>query len=107
MVPWFTTVVFAVNAAFILKLPRAPHDLRTAEERKVKVPGPGALRNIGWLFTTFFTGVLWTNQVLLHLVIPLWLIEETDAPRVLLAFLFGTNTRSEEHTSELQSLMRI
>ncbi|HEY9563573.1 MAG TPA: MFS transporter [Nocardioides sp.] len=92
MVPWFTTVVFAVNAAFILKLPRAPHDLRTAEERKVKVPGPGALRNIGWLFTTFFTGVLWTNQVLLHLVIPLWLIEETDAPRVLLAFLFGTNT---------------
>ncbi|NYG58869.1 MFS family permease [Nocardioides daedukensis] len=92
MVPWFTTVVFAVNAFFILKLPRAPHDLRTAEERKVKIPGPGALRNIGWLFTTFFTGVLWTNQVLLHLVIPLWLIEETDAPRVLLAFLFGTNT---------------
>jgi len=25
-------------------------------------------------------------------VIPLWLVEETDAPRVLLAFLFGTNT---------------
>jgi MFS family permease len=42
--------------------------------------------------TTFFTGVLWTNQVLLNLVIPLWLVQETDAPRVLLAFLFGTNT---------------
>jgi MFS family permease len=25
-------------------------------------------------------------------VIPLWLVQETDAPRVLLAFLFGTNT---------------
>ncbi|WP_217996920.1 MFS transporter [Nocardioides jensenii] len=92
MVPWFTTLVFAVNAVWILRLPRAPHDLRTAEERKVKIPGPGALRNVGWLLVTFFTGVLWTNQVLLHLVIPLWLVEETDAPRVLLAFLFGTNT---------------
>ncbi len=36
--------------------------------------------------------MLWTNQVLLNIVIPLWLVEETDAPRVLLAFLFGTNT---------------
>ena len=30
--------------------------------------------------------------MLLNIVIPLWLVEETDAPRVLLAFLFGTNT---------------
>ena len=30
--------------------------------------------------------------MLLHLVIPLWLVEETDAPRVLVAFLFATNT---------------
>jgi hypothetical protein len=58
----------------------------------VKVAGPGPLRNPGWLLTTFFGGVLWTNQVLLNIVIPLWLVEETDAPRVLLAFLFGTNT---------------
>jgi MFS family permease len=36
--------------------------------------------------------VLGTNQVLLNIVIPLWLVEETDAPRVLLAWLFGTNT---------------
>ena len=36
--------------------------------------------------------MLWTNQVLLNVVIPLWLVEKTDAPRVLLAFLFGTNT---------------
>ena len=44
------------------------------------------------MMTTFFGGVLWTNQVLLNIVIPLWLVEGTDAPRVLLAFLFGTNT---------------
>ena len=30
--------------------------------------------------------------MLLNVVIPLWLVEETDAPRVLLAWLFGTNT---------------
>ena len=44
------------------------------------------------MVSTFFVGVLWTNQVLLNIVIPLWLVQETDAPRVLLAFLFGTNT---------------
>jgi MFS family permease len=53
---------------------------------------PGALRNRGFLLTSFFGGVMQTNQVLLQIVIPLWLVEETDAPRVLLALLFGTNT---------------
>ncbi|MFN8195987.1 MAG: MFS transporter [Nocardioidaceae bacterium] len=90
--PWFTAVAFLVNASAILRLPNASHDERTPEERRVKVPGPGAMRNPGWLASTFFVGVLWTNQVLLNIVIPLWLVEETDAPRVLLAFLFGTNT---------------
>jgi MFS family permease len=90
--PWFTAVVFLVNATAILRLPNASHDDRTPEERKVKLPGPGPLRNFGWMSSTFFLGVLWTNQVLLNIVIPLWLVEKTDAPRVLLAFLFGTNT---------------
>ncbi len=92
VVPWFTGVAFLVNAIAITRLPRASHDDRTAEDRKVKIPGPGPLRNPGWLLTSFFGGVFWTNQVLLNVVIPLWLVEKTDAPRVLLAFLFGTNT---------------
>jgi MFS family permease len=91
-VPWFTSAVFLVNAIFVTRLPKASHDERTPEERKVEIPGPGPMRNLGWLLTTFLTGVFWTNQVLLHLVIPLWLVQETDAPHVLLAFLFGTNT---------------
>lgn len=90
--PWFTALAFLVNAAAILRLPNASHDERTPEEREVRIPGPGPLRNLGWLLTTFFTGVFWTNQVLLNVVIPLWLVQKTDAPRVLLAFLFGTNT---------------
>lgn len=91
-VPWFTTLVFAINAFNVTRLPDAPHDLKTSEERKVKIPGPGPLRNVGWMLSTFFNGTLWTNQVILNLVIPLWLVEKTDAPWVVLAFLFGTNT---------------
>jgi len=90
--PWFTSVAFLVNAAAILRLPNASHDDRTPEQRKERIPGPGPMRNVGWMISTFFVGVLWTNQVLLNIVIPLWLVQETDAPRVLLAFLFGTNT---------------
>ena len=53
---------------------------------------PSVLRNRGYVAMSFFDGVLGTNQVLLNVVIPLWLVQETDAPRVLLAWLFGTNT---------------
>ncbi len=90
--PWFTAAAFLVNAAAVTRLPPASHDERSPEERKVRVPGPGPLRNPGWLLTEFLLGVFWTNQVLLNVVIPLWLVEQTDAPRVVLAFLFATNT---------------
>src|SRR5688500_1803035 len=74
MVPWFTAVVFLFNGFAITRLPKASHDLKTREERAVKPPGPGPMKNPGWLATTFFTGVLWNNQVLLNIVIPLWLV---------------------------------
>lgn len=90
--PWFTAAVFLVNAVAIGRLPDASHDSKTPAERKVKVPGPGPLRNPGWLVTTFLLGVSWTNQVLLHMVIPLWVLTETDAPRALIALLLATNT---------------
>jgi MFS family permease len=90
--PWFTAAVFLINATAVTRLPKAAHDMRTPTERKVRIPGPGPLRNVGWILTTFFSGVFWTNQVLLNVVIPLWLVEQTDAPRVLLALLFATNT---------------
>ena len=90
--PWFTAAVFMVNAAAVTRLPDASHDLKSAEERKVKIDGPGPMRNIGWLASSFFIGTMWTNQVILHLVIPLWLVEKTDAPWVVLALLMGTNT---------------
>jgi len=91
--PWFAAALMLANGYGVLRLPAAPHDLRVSSgEARVKPTGPGPLRNIGWIFTTFFMGVLWTNQVLLNVVIPLWLVDATDAPHVLLAWLFGTNT---------------
>jgi MFS family permease len=90
--PLFTAVVFLFNAFNIRRLPDASHDLRTAEEKKVKVPGLGPMKNVGWLATSFFTGMLWSNQVILNVVIPLWLVDKTDAPWVILSLLFGTNT---------------
>jgi hypothetical protein len=44
------------------------------------------------VITSFFDGLLSSHQTLLLTVIPLWLVADTDAPRVLLAWLFATNT---------------
>ena len=54
--------------------------------------GGSALKNRGFVVLSVCNGVLQSNQVLLNTVVPLWLVERTDAPRVLLAWLFGTNT---------------
>ena len=91
IVPLVTAVIMMGNAVFVARLPDAAHDdvPTPPEERALS---SGALRNKGFLALNFFDGILGTNQVLLNVVIPLWLVEETDAPRVLLAWLFGTNT---------------
>ncbi|GAA4700897.1 MFS transporter [Nocardioides conyzicola] len=89
-VPWLTAAILACNAVLIARLPDAGHDaLETPAEKALS---PAALRNRGFLVLATCSGVLGTNQVLLNVVIPLWLVQETDAPRVLLAWLFGTNT---------------
>jgi MFS family permease len=89
-VPLVTAGILVANAVLVRRLPAAA----THTDR---VPGtsaltPAALRNRGFLAMMACDGVLSTNQVLLNVVIPLWLVEQTDAPRVLLAWLFGTNT---------------
>ena len=89
-VPWLTAAILACNAVLISRLPDAGHTV--VETPAEKALSPAALRNKGFLVLTTCGGVLGTNQVLLNVVIPLWLVQETDAPRVLLAWLFGTNT---------------
>jgi hypothetical protein len=92
-VPLLTALILVANAVYVLGLPDAEHDRPTARDvpDAGKVRG-GALRNRGFVALFTCDGVLSTNQVLLNVLIPLWLVQETDAPRVLLAWLFGTNT---------------
>jgi MFS family permease len=94
--PLFTLAIGTANALFIARLPRAPHDIarQASEEGEAQAPprGRGPLHNVGWMLGSFFIGTMWTNQVLLNVVIPLWLVQDTDAPHWLLAWLFGTNT---------------
>jgi MFS family permease len=97
--PLLTTVIGLVNAVRILRLPTPDHETvaspvaEALDSISAGTPqAPGALRNRGWLATSFFTGVLWTNQTLLNVVIPLWLVQRTHAPHWILAWLFGTNT---------------
>jgi MFS family permease len=94
-IPMLSVLVGVVNGYAVTRLPRAPHDIRAASRelrREEQAATPKPTRNRGWIATSFFTGILWTNQVLLTIVIPLWLVQRTDAPHWLLAWLFGTNT---------------
>lgn len=90
-VPLVTGAVLVLNAVLVSRMPDAAHGA-AAETPVEKALASGALRNRGFLLLNVCDGVLSTNQVLLNVVIPLWLVQETDAPRVLLAWLFGTNT---------------
>ncbi|NYD43481.1 MFS transporter [Nocardioides panaciterrulae] len=93
MVPLAAGAILAANALLISRLPHAGHAQAPGATTPPKqLINPGALRNKGFLALNVCDGVLSTNQVLLSVVIPLWLVQETDAPRVLLAWLVGTNT---------------
>jgi MFS family permease len=95
LVPVATAVLLLLNAGLVHRLPATGAHVETEAPLEEAVHATGrqsALRNRGFLVMSIFGGVLATHQVLLNVVIPLWLVEETDAPRVLLAWLFGTNT---------------
>ena len=89
-VPVLTAAMLALNTFWITRLPRAAR--QGADARRRPAHQAGRAQEPCFLGLMTADGVLGTNQVLLNIVIPLWLVEETDAPRVLLAWLFGTNT---------------
>ncbi|WP_457207575.1 MFS transporter [Nocardioides sp. P5_C9_2] len=90
-VPVLTAALLALNTFWITRLPEPPAK-EPAHHDGEQLIKPAALKNRPFLGLMTADGVLGTNQVLLNIVIPLWLVEETDAPRVLLAWLFATNT---------------
>jgi MFS family permease len=94
-VPLATAALLVLNATLVSRLPSVAHhaeEAPLAEALEDAGDRRSALRNKGCVAMAVCGGILGTHQVLLNVVIPLWLVEETDAPRVLLAWLFGTNT---------------
>src|SRR5690349_19550827 len=94
VVPILTGGLLVLNALMIATLlPAITRKLpeSTDEDGEVTL-APPAWRNTGFVVLAACNGVLSSNQVLLNLVVPLWLVERTDAPPALLAWLFGTNT---------------
>ncbi len=89
-IPLVTGGLLVLNALMVGFLPSVTRPAPVAGTDMAQVPG--AFRNLGFVSLAVCNGVLSSNQVLLNIVVPLWLIERTDAPPVLLAWLFGTNT---------------
>lgn len=92
-VPILTGGLLVLNAVMVSSLPAIERPQPPAiDDQPDATPAPPAWRNWGFVTLAMCNGVLSSNQVLLNVVVPLWLVERTDAPHTLLAWLFGTNT---------------
>ncbi|MFB9313746.1 MFS transporter [Nocardioides plantarum] len=89
-VPLLTGGLLVLNAVMVSFLPTITRPPKAHGD--LELAGGAALRNPGFVVLSLCNGVLQSNQVLLNVVVPLWLVERTDAPHQLLAWLFGTNT---------------
>lgn len=77
-----------INAAVVARMPAA-----VAPREPGKRPPPWAvLRDRPYAALSAILGVLWLHAVILLQVMPLWIINKTDAPRPVLGALFGLNT---------------
>lgn len=90
-IPLITAALLLVNSVMIAFLPEITRRVDTAVGPELNL-SPAALKNRGFVILAVCNGALSSNQVLLNVVVPLWLVERTDAPQTLLAWLFGTNT---------------
>jgi MFS family permease len=93
LIPFVTGALLVLNALLIsMVLPVIARPLPVSDGDDAGTVAPPAWRNPGYVVLSVCNGVLSSNQVLLNVVVPLWLVERTDAPPALLAWLFGTNT---------------
>ncbi len=93
-VPILTGGLLVLNAVMVSRLPPIdrPEPAGPPSDDEDATPGAAGLAQPRLRQLSVCNGVLNSNQVLLNVVVPLWLVERTDAPHTLLAWLFGTNT---------------
>ncbi|WP_329476557.1 MFS transporter [Kribbella sp. NBC_01484] len=87
VVPPLAGGLMLVTALLISRLPASPHRRSDQQVSRFAV-----LRDRRFLVVSLLNGVLGSHQVLLMVVFPLWLVERTDAPHAVLAWLFALNT---------------
>jgi MFS family permease len=95
--PVFTALLLGGNALLISRLPdperpATPEVAKHEDDRAAPGTTPKALKNRGFVAASILSGISGTHWILLTVVIPLWLVERTDAPHWTLAWLFATNT---------------
>ncbi|WP_329004051.1 MFS transporter [Kribbella sp. NBC_00709] len=91
LLPLVTGALLVANAVLIRKLPNNDRD---GDGKKLGERGYAfrVLRDRGFAFAAVVNAVIGTLTALLTVVLPLWIIDKTSAPRALVAALFVVNT---------------
>ncbi|RZU72192.1 MFS transporter [Micromonospora kangleipakensis] len=85
---WFNAVMLLVTAAFVYRLPRVP--VAAAPARRTS--RLAVFRDRPFLAVSLLAGLLSSHGTLYLVVLPLWVLSHTDAPRTLIAALVLLNT---------------
>ncbi|WP_166658724.1 MFS transporter [Kribbella sp. VKM Ac-2571] len=86
-IPLVAGMLMLLNSLLISRLPKTNH-----KRRGERVSRFSALRDRPFLAVSLLNGILGSHHALLMVVFPLWLVERTDAPNAVVAWLFGLNT---------------
>jgi MFS family permease len=85
---WFNAAMMLVTAIFVRRLPAVPRATRTAE----KTSRLAVLTDRPFVAVSLLSGLLSAHGTLYLVVLPLWVLSHTDAPRTLIAVLVLLNT---------------
>ncbi|SCG51946.1 MFS transporter [Micromonospora inositola] len=85
---WFNAVMLLVTAVFVYRLPRVPVVAAPAQ----RTSRLAVFRDRPFLAVSLLAGLLSSHGTLYLVVLPLWVLSHTDAPRTLIAALVLLNT---------------
>ncbi|SCL15016.1 Major Facilitator Superfamily protein [Micromonospora rhizosphaerae] len=85
---WFNAAMLLVTAVFVVRLPRVPVAPRSVE----KTSRLAVLTDRPFMAVSLLAGLLSSHGTLYLVVLPLWVLSHTDAPRTLIAALVLLNT---------------
>lgn len=85
---WFNAAMLLVTAVFVYRLPRVPVVAPPAE----RTSRFAVLRDRPFMAASLLSGLLSSHGTLYLVVLPLWVLSHTDAPRTVIAALVLLNT---------------